>query len=101
VTSGEISEGFRSKLNAFFIIPKPRRLAQEIVYNASFYLNAMSMPIEELAVQAKERSNDEYARFPINISAGWPGMAEPLKRLQSVWCESVNVTNTHGVSESS
>jgi hypothetical protein len=59
VTSGEISTGFRSTLNASnLIITPPRRLAQE-TGNARFYITAMALSNEELALQAKSAATTD------------------------------------------
>jgi hypothetical protein len=67
VTCGEISEGFRSTLNVSTLIPPPKRLAQEYSKRLRFYISAISLPIEELKVQAKERSNDEHGEIPLMV----------------------------------
>jgi hypothetical protein len=91
VRSGKIREGFRSTLNASTLIPPSWRLAQE-VNMIRLFISAMYLSIEELEEQAKERC---YVFFdiPLMLAAEEPGMEEPLKRLQSVWCESVNTTS--------
>jgi ankyrin repeat protein len=93
VTSSDISEGFRSTLNESTLIPATKRLAQED-NNYYFYFSVMVLATDELEVQARERNKD--GAYPIIQAAVKPGMEEPLKRLQSAWCESANATcNDH------
>jgi ankyrin repeat protein len=96
VTSATIIEGFRSSLSSIddsLLLPK--RLAQEDSVDR-FYIRAMTLSMDELEEEAKERRDDEHGEHPIMFAARYEGMEEAMVRLQRACPGSVNATNRDG-----
>jgi hypothetical protein len=87
VTSTNITKGFRSILHDSVSIAEPKRLAEE-ADSVRFYLRAMSLTIEELKVEAKERDKD--GGYPLIIAAQPEGMNAAIERLREAWPSSVD-----------
>jgi hypothetical protein len=89
VTSAHIIEGFRSPLGIIddsLLLPK--RLGQEGSANR-FYIRAMTLPLVELAEEAKE-GDAENCQLALMYASKMEGMEAAIERIQSVWPGSVN-----------
>jgi ankyrin repeat protein len=96
VTSdGSIIEGFRSPLSIDDSLLLPTRLGQEND-NFYFYLRAMSLSMEDLETEVKERRDDANGEFPLIVAARRVGMEVVVKRIQKAWPGSVNAKDKLG-----
>jgi hypothetical protein len=91
-TSDTIAEGFQSTLYQSAVIKNPTRLFLE-TSAVRFYMRAMTLSMEELAVEARESRN---GNVPLKLASAWVGMGAAIERLHEAWPASIDAQGNTG-----